>query len=59
MSYKGIPVQLRYYTDELGWRARTSIKVMKWKGAWPDIHVKFLQAGCKPGSIMRSDRKLP
>ena len=34
---------LRYYTDKLGWQARTGIKVIKWKEAWPDeaIHVKF------------------
>ena len=40
-------------TNELGWRARTVIEVIKWS---PEkaIHVKILQWS---GGLMRSDRK--
>ena len=51
-------------TNELGWRVRTGIKVMKWKGVRPEeaIHVKILQAGCGQEGYYVSeirDRKLP
>ena len=48
------------------WRVRTTMEVMKWKGAWPKeaIHAKLLRAGCgqeEPGQYVSeiSNKKLP
>ena len=49
-------MRLRYRTDELGWRVRTDIEVIKWKGAWSEeaIHVKF----CGQDVVRRSQGAL-
>ena len=47
---------LRCYTNEFGWRARTVIEVIKWRGAWPKeaLHVKF----CGQDVVRRSQGAL-
>ena len=58
---------VKCYTNELGWRARTAIEVIKWKGAWPDevIHAKNFADRMWSGGVREhyaseiNDRKLP
>ena len=49
---------MRLRCCKLEWQARTTYKVIKWKGTWPEEAIHMQKQDGAPGSEI-SDRKLP